>query len=105
MLLFIFSITVVANKLEGPKPILPGHTEPATVVQQSNGMYIFIQCLPVMPYDSLGMVEDNNVQLTPNINKYMVNAIIRNAKRQYPAADGLIFTDINLTRAKVIEFK
>ena len=102
LILFISIVVITAC---ASAQVKPGHTEPATVVQQNNGMYIFIQCLPVMPYDSLGMVQDNDVQLTPNINKYMVNAIIRNAKRQYPAADGLIFTDINLTRAKVIEFK
>ena len=85
------------------------HWQDATVMQQPNGLFIFVKALPTMPYDSLGEVTpaapmpgNHIVLMTPAT---IMQNFCTNAKKIFPHADGLVFNDYSLTRAKVIRFK
>lgn len=80
-------------------------------VQPYNGLYIFIDCLPVTPYDSIGVVEMGTSYSTPEGNTIVFatpsicKQLVADAKKKYPQADGMIFKDAFLTKATVIKIK
>lgn len=74
-------------------------------VKKTEGFYIFSDSKPVMPYDSLGVVELGLVSGTQY--QSIKSNLIKRARKKYSNADGLIF-DLNnkdLDKCIVIKFK
>jgi len=61
-------------------------------VNQVQGVYIFIDSKPVAPYDYLGTVDTKGI--TTSNPQYIVirDKLIKRIKKDWPAADGVIFS-------------
>lgn len=75
----------------------------AARVDQAEGIYIFLMSKPTAPYEYQGTVTKTFAwQGTP---VEMVNGIIKKCQNEYPQANGIIFSDIGMTKAECIKFK
>lgn len=74
-----------------------------SAVDQIEGLYIFIQCRPSAEYDYLGSVK-KSLAWSGNP-KEMLNSMIKKVKKDYPQANGIIFTSIDMDKADAIKFK
>jgi hypothetical protein len=80
--------------------------EPAkstATVDQKEGVYIFMLSKPAAGYDYLGTVQ--KVIAISGKPDEMLTSMIRKAKKEYPSADGIIFTSVNMDVADVVKFK
>jgi len=72
-------------------------------VTQDQGINIFILCVPTSDYINLGTVK---VKLTMSGSpSELYNKALKKCKSEYPQADGLIFSSIDLDKAEAIKFK
>lgn len=71
--------------------------------EQREGYYIFILSKPIAEYEFLGTVK-KNIALTGQPNE-MINGILKKVKKEYPKADGIIFTSADFEKAEAIKFK
>lgn len=72
-------------------------------VEQQEGVYIFILSKPVAEYEYLGTVV---VKATwSGEATEIIDKMIKKTKKDYPNAQGIIFTDTGLGKADVIRFK
>lgn len=58
-------------------------------VNQIDGLYVFTDCTPVAPYDSLGLVTIGFITGTQYEN--IRRSLIKQVKKKYPDANGLLF--------------
>jgi hypothetical protein len=72
-------------------------------VDQKEGYYIFILSKPVTAYDYLGS-EKKSLAWSGKPEE-MLNSMIKKIKADYPKADAIIFTTINMDKADAIKFK
>ncbi|MFN4083872.1 MAG: hypothetical protein ACK4K9_09590 [Bacteroidia bacterium] len=75
----------------------------SATVDQKQGLYIFILSKPTTEYEYLGSVK-KSVAWTGKPEE-MLNSIIKKVKKDYPKADGIIFTSIDMDKADAIQFK
>lgn len=70
-----------------------------------DGVYVFTDSQPVMPYDSLGVVELGFVSGTQY--ESIRTNLLKRVKKAYPAADGVILNldKKGIDNCKVIKFK
>lgn len=77
-------------------------------VEQIQGLYVFIDSKPVLEYDYLGTINGTGGRGALNPQYTVIrDAILKRAKKDYPAADGIIL-HLNAggkDRADVIKFK
>ena len=73
-------------------------------VNQAQGVYIFMQCIPVSEYIVLGTVKKTGLVWTGKPEE-MFNTIIRRVKKDYPTTEGLIFDAVDMQHATCIKFK
>jgi hypothetical protein len=86
----------------------PSALEPRTSmahVEEVNGVLIFTDSKPVMPYDSLGTVELSFV--TDTQYQSIRNHLLKKAKKRYPNVQGLIMkmNKKGVDKAMVVVFK
>lgn len=75
----------------------------AATVTQEQGVSVFILSKPTQAYDYLGTVK---VKLTMSgAPSELFNKALKNLKKDYPNADGIIFNSIDLDKADAIKFK
>lgn len=72
-------------------------------VEQMDGLYVFIQSKPDAENEYLGSVK-KSLALTGNPEE-MLNAMIKKVKKEYPNANGIIFTSVSMDKADAIKFK
>jgi hypothetical protein len=72
-------------------------------VDQKQGLYIFMLSKPVAEYEYLGSVK-KSLAWTGQPEE-MLNSMIKKVKKDYPDANGIIFTSVNMERADAIKFK
>lgn len=72
-------------------------------VDQQQGIYIFVLSKPAAEYEYLG-TEVVKVTWT-GVGSEVFNKMLQKVKKDYPNAQGLIFTSMDLDRADVIRFK
>lgn len=72
-------------------------------VEQIQGLYIFMFCKPISEYQYIGSVS-KSVVWTGRPDE-MLNTMINKVKKDFPTADGLIFTDTQMTKVDAIKFK
>ena len=94
---FSFSLDAIAGNKDKD-------TKKQAEVNQSNGVYIFVQSRPVQEYDVLGTVEKHGIVWNGSPRE-MFKTIIRRAKRDYPECEGVIFDNLQLNHASCIKFK
>lgn len=74
----------------------------ATVIKKE-GLYIFLHAKPDAPNQYLGSVKKSIAWSGKP--EEMLNAMIKKVKKEYPAADGIIFTDVDMDQADAIKFQ
>lgn len=72
-------------------------------VDQQEGLYIFMLSKPASEYDYLGSVK-KGMALTGQP-KEMLNSMIKKVKKDYPTANGIVFTTIQMEKADAIFIK
>lgn len=72
-------------------------------VEQVEGMYIFMLSKPTAEYEYLGTVK-KSLAWTGKPEE-MLNSIVKKVKKEYPKADGIIFTTIAMDKADAVKFK
>jgi hypothetical protein len=99
-------LTAIAISISATKMYETSHkTAEANVYQ---GVSVFTDCNPVMPYDNLG---DVTIKSTGGFGNDTYNAkrqdAINKMKKQYPAADGILisFKENGACNATAIKFK
>ena len=97
---FIGALCFVAMFLPAHKFISTDHS--AATAQQQEGIFIFMLCKPVAQYDYQG-----SVKVGMRITADPLATLIKECKKNYPAADGIIIneTDLQKTKADCIKFK
>lgn len=79
------------------------------IVNMVEGYYIYVDSKPMKEYTYLGTVDGRGMSLGGGSSQYIDvrNNLIKRAKKEYPRADGLIFTFVTGARDKVdaIQFK
>lgn len=73
------------------------------IVEQDQGVFIFIKSKPVAEYQVLGSVK-KGFALTGSPSE-MFKSMVSKCKKDYPQADGLIFNSIDLDKADCVKFK
>jgi hypothetical protein len=73
------------------------------IVEQQKGVYIFICSKPANEFEYLGSVS-KSFGLTGQP-KEMLNSILKKVKKDYPQANGVIFTSIQMDKADAILIK
>ena len=71
--------------------------------ERIEGLYVFIHSKPKAEYDYLGSIK--KVVVLNSEPEGMLNAMLRKLKKEYPTADGIIFTSMNMEKADAIKFK
>lgn len=72
-------------------------------VNQKEGLYLFNHSKPVNEYEYLGSVQ---MKLAwSGKPEEMLKGMLKRVKKDYPKADGLIFTTVHMDRADAIKFK
>ena len=71
-------------------------------VDQQQGLYIFLLSKPVADFEYLGSVK-KSIGWTGQPEE-MLNSIIKKVKKEYPKADGVVFTTIAMDKADAIQF-
>lgn len=74
-------------------------------VSKAEGFYIFADSKPIMPHDSLGVVELGFVSGTQY--ETIRNNLMKKARKKYPSADGIILSlnKKGIDYCNVIKFK
>jgi hypothetical protein len=72
-------------------------------VEQKQDLYIFMLCKPTADFNYLGSVKIN-VAWTGKPDE-MLNLTIKKVKREYPNANAIIFTSVDMDKADAIQFK
>lgn len=72
-------------------------------VNQMQGVYIFMYCKPVAEYTYLGSIKIKVAWSGQP--EEMLNITLRKLKKDYPGADGIIFTSAQMEMIDVIKFK
>lgn len=72
-------------------------------VDRVDGYYIFIMSKPEAKYEYMGSV-NKSIALTGKPEE-MFKGIIKKIKKEYPRADAIMFTSIELDKADAIKFK
>lgn len=72
-------------------------------VEQHQGVYVFQHSKPVAEYEYLGSVK-KGVAWSGKPEE-MFNGLIKKCKSDFPTADGIIFTNLDMDKADCIKFK
>ena len=72
-------------------------------VDQMQGLYVFIQSKPKADFEYLGTVK-KSIALTGKPQE-MLNSMVKKVKNDYPQADGIIFTSVDMYKADAVKFK
>lgn len=93
----LFSFTVVEY-------VLKNETAEVNKVQ---GYYIYTDCKPVKEYDRVGFINSKRTFSGSGQYTQVRDQIIKNTKKKYPEADGIIISlvDGGTDEAEVIKFK
>lgn len=75
----------------------------SAIVEQEEGINIFIKSKPVAEYEYLGSVK-KGMALSGQPEE-MFNSMVKKCKKEFPSANGLIFTSIGLDKADCVKFK
>jgi ABC-type glycerol-3-phosphate transport system substrate-binding protein len=87
---FLTAFTILADKS-------------SATVDQKEGLYVFILSKPTAQYEYLGSVK--KVLAWSGKPEEMLNSLIKKVKKEYPKANGIIFTNVDMDKADAIEFK
>jgi hypothetical protein len=78
-------------------------TKSSATVEQKQGLYVFMLCKPTVDYEYLGSVK-KGIAWTGQPEE-MLNSMLNKVKKDYPQADGIVFTSIAMDKADAILFK
>ena len=81
----------------------PTSNNNSATVEQEQGIFIFIKSKPISEYQYLGSVS-KSIALSGSPDE-MLKSLIKKCKKEYPGADGIIFTSNDMDKADCIKFK
>lgn len=93
----LFIVSCISNSIETSK-------EQQAIVKSQEGISIFIMSTPVSEYEFLGTVKKTGLVWSGKPDE-MFNGILKKCKKEFPLANGIIFSDISLERADCIKLK
>lgn len=103
-ILNLFLVCCIAAAAVVAYSFVPAETDKtAARVNQMQGLSIFILSTPTAAYDYQGSVT-KKLAWTGEPQE-MLNGIIKKVKNDYPDADGIIFTTVDMDKADAIKFK
>ena len=76
----------------------------SATVEQKEGIYIFMFSKPTAQYDFLGSVKKTGIVMSGSPEE-MFKTILKRCKKDYPSANGLIFTSVDMEHADCIKIK
>jgi hypothetical protein len=92
-MLFLFFLGLFAYKFEPNKDLAR--------VEQIEGIYVFVYAKPSGNYKFIDKI--NMPEFVMNGKAYeMIRTAVRRCKKQHPTANGVIFTNDNLSKAEAI---
>lgn len=102
-------ISLIITMLISLTPIIlaftyPNQNEQKATVQQMEGVSIFILSKPISEYEFLGTVKKTGLVWSGKPDE-MFNGILKKCKKEFPKANGIIFSDISLEKADCIFLK
>ena len=98
----IFFIIIASSIFLSAYKIISTNNSSANVEQQQ-GLYLFMFSKPTSEYEYLGSVK-KSIAWTGQPTE-MLNSMIKKIKRDFPLADGVIFTSADMDKADAIKFK
>ena len=99
--LFLGVVFLATTAFTVSKALEPSKT--SANVEQIQGLYLFIKSKPVLEYEYLGTCK-TSITWSAKASE-AINVMIKKVKKDYPSADGVIFTDENLWQGDAIKFK
>lgn len=97
----VFAAVVLITILTAFK--LAPESKGTAIVDQQQGVYIFMLSKPTVAYDYLGSVKKGAAWSGQP--SEMLSGVLKKVKKDYPKADGLIFTTLDMDKADAIKFK
>lgn len=76
----------------------------AATVDQKEGIYIFICSKPAAEYQFLGSVKKTGLVMSGSPAE-MFNTLMKRCRKDYPQADGIIFSSVDMDHADCVKFK
>jgi hypothetical protein len=73
-------------------------------VEQKEGVLIFMFSKPTSEYTYIGSVKKTGIVMSGKPEE-MFNTLLRRCKKDFPQADGLIFTSVDMEKADCIKIK
>jgi hypothetical protein len=73
-------------------------------VEKKEGLYIFVCSVPTAEYEYLGKVKKPSITMSSKPEE-LFNSLVSRCKKEYPQADGLIISNINMNDAQCVKFK
>lgn len=73
------------------------------LIDQREGIYIFILCKPQLDYEFLGTVKTDTIIIESH--NEMLNMLLKHCKKEYPDAEAIIISDIKMEQADCIRLK
>ena len=75
----------------------------AANVEQRHGLYVFLLCKPTTDFQVLGTIKKGfSISGNP---KEMLDAQIKKALKEFPQANGIVYSDLDMNKANVIRIK
>lgn len=100
LLALFFSVAIVLIAAA----VKPQTSKALANVDQKEGIYIFMLSKPAAEYQYMGSVEKKGIVMSGKPEE-MLNIMLKKARKEYPQADGLIFSELNMYKADCIKFK
>ena len=97
-----FVVVVLFTVLCSAKLFIPGEKASA-MVEQQQGVYIFILCKPSAEYEYLGSIQQKAAWTGQP--SEMLSGMLKKLKKEYPEANGIIFTSLDMDKADCVRFK
>lgn len=73
-------------------------------VEQRQGLYVFVLSKPAGNYETLGSVSGRSINFVGKP-EGMLDDLLKKVRQDYPQADGVIFSSINMDAAIAIRLK
>ena len=101
--IILFFSTVCAFSINNALEFQQESQTRTAIVNQIEGLYIYILCTPVNEFQIIGSDEKHFV-LSGNPSE-LIKSFIKRTKKDYPNANGIIFSTYNLDKCQIIKFK
>lgn len=97
--IFIAGLILIAGLMAAFLPAVDTKAQP----EQMEGLYIYYKCKPVSETEYIGTVK-TGITWGASPHEFL-NKILKKVKAEYPAAQAVIITDVDMQKADAVKFK